>query len=379
MDYSFSFSGDLYLKLLQEYENCIPGIEKMVICFRGKNAANTCYQKEPEIIVNTCLDLKEHIDFIESGMNETFTYKWLRKYEVPFENTAKKKIKKQLDIEDEIKMPVLLIRIESGIPKMCDLLFIYLNENTSANFFMSKEVIPYSRQTKEYMGYMLYQRINHDAEVWRKDQHILKNMQESYKMICENMDLLENHNKTIEELFRGMCDYILDDISIESGMTVRIEEDAYALLFETGKNFMQIKNMILKAIQFKAGMSSGKEIIIKKREISTVKVSGGKEKESPETDDTEELKKAYNYLELFENISQNVNKNQTISLKYIAAEWGNKTSSAVTEAINTRKEVVIKLLEIYPGKWSRIRAELAPVRKLDNEVQKKITNKNRIA
>jgi len=379
MDYSFSFSGDLYLKLLKEYENCIPGIEKMIICFRGRNAAITCYQKEPEIIVNTSLDLKEHAYFIESGMNETFTYKWLRKYEVPFENTVKRKIKKQLDIEDEIKMPVLLIRIESGIPNMCDLLFIYLNENTSANFFMSKEVIPYSRQTKEYMGYMLYQRINQDADVWRKDQHILKNIQESYKMICENMDILENHNKTMGEFFRGMCDYILDDISSESGLTVKIEEDAYHLLLENGKNIMQIKNMILKATQFKTGMSSGKEIIIKKREIISGKASGIKEKESPEIDDTEELKKAYNYLELFENISQKANTNQMISLKYIAAEWGNKTSSAVTEAINTRKEVVIKLLEIYPDRWSRIRAELAPVRKLDNEVQKKITNKNRIA
>ena len=274
-------------------------------------------------------------------------------------------------IFDESNMPVLVIRIESGIQRMCDILFIYLNENASANFIMSKEAAPYSQQTKTYMGYMLYRRINQDVTVWRRDQQIFRKLSEKYEKISTSVASLSNETKSNFIFFKDICDYLAGSNLSNSQKTVVLEEDVYSYLFDNYRSMSQVNDLLKEAFDFKSGMSSKNEITITKAEVA----AGIKDNDVREADDTEELRKAYYYLDKYETIAQRAPKNEIVSVKYIALECDGHSLASVTMSINSRKPYIIKLLDLYPEKWLRIRNELAPVRKLTIDAQKKLNLK----
>ena len=370
MEYSFSFSGGIYEKLMNKYEYCIPGITKMVLCYNGDNAAICSLYKEAGRDIIKDIILKEHLDYIERLMRLDFTYKWLKTDEIPFEKKVKRIKKDQLEIFDEVDIPVLLIRLESGLKKIGDLLFVFLDKDASANFSMSTKPEPYSKQTKEFLGYFLYNLANKDLKDLRSDQQTFWNLLYTFNQIKQD-SLAESEDTTsFEEFQREWCNCIIEDLSSGTGKTVRIDDKACSFLFESRSDARDIMNTLKEAYDFSVFSAITDEVIITKAEIkavSTERVIAGKLDNS--------LKRAEEYLDLFEGYAQKEPANTPISIKNIISAWGKKSLSAVTVAINTRPEAVKKLLELYPERWPRIRAELAPVRAIDKEIRKKLSIK----
>lgn len=358
------FPGNIYEQFIAEYENSIPGIEKIMLFFRGKSAEVICYLKEHESNIMKNHDCGGSSDFIEEKMRETFTYKWLRKHELPFERTNKKQIKKQLEIDDEIIMPVLLIKIESETPGLCDLIFLFLKENSSGNAAMTADPSPYSKQTKEYMGFILYLMINRIIEGKRKDFAEFRRIAEKYGRISKMSGEID---KTSKDFFKSVCDDVVQGLSEKTGYQAVLDESLYQYLSDNCKSITQLKNIIEEVFMFKVKISPGKEFRISRMEIEEDYITYPAA-DNIEPAETDELKKAYNLLESYEEIASRLNKEVPVSVKFIANSL-KRTLAAVTVSINSRKAVIKKLLDINPDKWFRIRNELPPVRRIDNEIK----------
>ena len=53
----FSFSGDIYARLMTEYESSIPKIEKMVLCFSDNETNIVCYEKLRDNPINKAFNI----------------------------------------------------------------------------------------------------------------------------------------------------------------------------------------------------------------------------------------------------------------------------------------------------------------------------------
>jgi hypothetical protein len=386
---SFSFTEKPVPYLLRTLPSLLPGIEKAVAIFF-----------DPEInSVNSYSMVNDSTEYIfeeirVNDMNsrlhkyrlDSSPFTWIQKNDIPFEIQSNQKV--QLNIFNELDNNILLIRIKNEHDNLCDLYFIYLNQNLS-NFGLVNNGKPITTENKTIIGQLLRNTMISILSENRADRELFSIFQENNNSVIAQLNQVKLEFAGAKEKFRNgilhLCRMHLVDLSREHLKTYRLTDSAINRLKEFSGDLALLKPILDKAAQFAEAMHFEMQLnVIEIHDFhlvfDLVVPEIKKLESSPVFEEFSDLPVRYSktllLLNKLENAVNNLKvKNKLLTSVNVGNEFPTPVSpSAITDALKKHRSKILHLFTEYPGRWEVIRNEFRPVQNILNPKEERQKN-----
>lgn len=378
MGRSFSFVGESVLSILQNLTTVLPGIEKIVGIWYSpeqESLIGASYSFTGNEYLLNSIDLRSSADLISKLRQDSANCTWLRKDSLPFELLSKEIV--QLDIYNEHKNNVLLIRIRNDSDTRSDLFFLYFGER-STNFGTMEIDKVLSTETKTAIAYILrnsiiaqLRRMAEDREGW------LVSVSNSRRILVELNAVRQELGKMKEQYREGiirLCKSHLSNISSRKGILYLLAEDAIGKLKEYRGDIAALESLMEKS-------ASNAEVFVPDEKFNQVLISEyhihfdnkpEKKPAEPLPSIPAELPiiygKTLQLLDKLENAAKVVkSQNKLLTSANLGNEFPSPiTPPAISDALRKHRSKILVLFRQYPNRWEVIRKEFRPVQNILN-------------
>ncbi len=374
MNYRYTFTGNDFESLLKNVQLIVPGIKKMIAIFNSGNEepiqAIMCNHPdrfndiEPLIII-------DHLDRISELRSKKNRYDWLDENEVGIE--SKPSVLKNVEIFDELKKNILLLRFKNEYDGLQDLLLIYLNAN-QGNYKLSLSNKALFSAQKSIIEYHMFNSINAFLVTNRKNrtiqQRIIKDTEALIKENRKLKDELElseaNNRRSLKNLAKQYC----ETYSIRNRRNYILTELANEKIQNFGGNINHLSAIIENAIIFTENASTQTQPDILYIDDWHINLSDFEINEIDEVvvQSFNEQKYA-NTIALLNRLEEGAKivtsrKERLTGINVGLACNRPMKAPGITDALKNHRSKILTLFQKYPNKWEIIRNEFTPVKNL---------------
>ncbi|MCX6234425.1 MAG: hypothetical protein NT175_06815 [Bacteroidetes bacterium] len=370
---NYSFLSHPFEVILRNAHAFLPGIDKVVAVY---------FDSESGTIQARCVTREfqpGHIEAMELGDSKVILQKqrqdknpciWCSKENIPFITTPP--VNKQVQIMDEYSNIILQLRFPNENDEYQDILFFYFKENIS-NFGVSTNNKLLSTENKSIISFILYNFLKTTFSIIRSDNLIHNTVTESTISLMSRYsniwNELERSRRNYGESLMNLCQHYITDFAEQFGITCTLEERATERIRTYTGDIRHLLKIIENAIIFAKNIDkirSPKVIRIYGWHLNFDQFAYNEICSKVDVLVGEKYKKTWLLLEKLENAAREVKSNNK---KLISENVGSHcptpiSAPAITDAIKKHNAKILYLMNRYPERWTIIRNEFRPVRKL---------------
>lgn len=365
----FSFLRHPLLKVMRFGKTMVPGIERIDVLFYdaiSEQLIGRTLTKEMDAPFGSIVEVNK--EPIKSEINK-FRRKhkkhtWIDKKNHPWNPPKQENLNKSM--HDEFESVILAIPIESyEKDSLQDFVFFYFNKNLS-NLKLSKSV-EVNVDLKDFVGSAyensvraMVQASREDAEVWDDFAPLFQNNEQAFENISRELKKMRN---MYQEQLVASCIFYLDKMSHEYGRKYVFSDGAKEEIKKFEGEFHKLENAIKAGVRIANNFqihSSAETVVIKESHLNfnTAKLMADIHDIHVQT----EMEKPFNYLNLLEEIAENLrNINMPITGKNVAERMTPKVQApSITMYLNSNQDKILKLFSFYGDKWKILRSDFKP-------------------
>ncbi|MFH1322060.1 MAG: hypothetical protein ABII90_15585 [Bacteroidota bacterium] len=366
-----SFTDNIIYSILKNAHNIVPGIDYVVgiyYCYHQQTLK--CYE-------NSCTNGKHRIeemsfdkepDAVNNEREKSAAYSWTNRESIPFSIIQKNH--KQIELEDELKNNVLILRFKNKVDNRYDLIIFYFRENMS-NFELSHSDDPLSTSNKSIIGRLLYNSISMMLMLARKDMNIYNSILEA-QQVADKMhkQFYEELKTTKRNYFQSIiryCNHQVTRISDKDDIEYVLTEEAVNKLGEYQGDFEHLEAILEKAATIAANRSfdihKGRIYI---NDTDIIFHDYKSETTQAEKEVYDRYAKTKEFMDRYETAAMKViSKNLPLTGINVGGHCSPAiTPAAISDALKNHRRKILSLFEKYPDKWPVIRSEFRPVRNI---------------
>jgi len=368
-----SIYDTLPCEMAEKWNNILPGLDR-ILFIGGRGTYNDWIASEWSRRSNV-FDKKELTvtgnisDKILELRKQKDRYQWIPVEQIPFYVSSKSSgnFTPQLDLFEEMKYLILVITVRAGGNDLSDVYYLFFRNNKS-NFGIQHDSSAIDTTQKSIIGTLV---LNTAKEFYKTLSSYLHKLE---FIRNETIKLLDFHagrkNKTDDQLLlqwkKQWAVSYLESISSREGINYLIEPEALELLINNTYTFETIKDTLENAVKYAKALSplsAGNNITIKNTFIAFTQAEEIVSEANAVTEKINRMDKAYQLLDKLENAAQKLIAENIKPTSELIGKAMDKqiTAPAISDAVKTNKNRILRLLEKYPDKWPYIRKQFRPV------------------
>lgn len=375
----FSFLGSPMQNVVKRAHDMLPSIEKVLAVFSDENTGGSrilVAHRESDGVSLEEINSPDSMKAFDTFRNKTGKINWYAQEEVPFE-VQKKSASPKIDVFKELENTVLLLRYKNTADDNYDLLFYYFNADTS-NFGVSADNRSLTTEHKTIISTMLYNAVKTQIKEHEHNKASLKmlnnNMQNA---LYENKHLKAELEKEQKRYNKKVSDYslhILEEITSEIGIPLRLSAEALEKLVAYGGAFRDLRKILLQAAQFSITMQMGSAapVQIESTHINTHLSESGSDAPVivPASRGVREERFAKTRLILNEmETAAKILSSRSVKLtsENLARSLAKpKSAAAISDQLSKHRDRIITLFDENPDQWAIIRKKFRPIQNIVN-------------
>lgn len=351
--------------LLEQLERFIPGVQMVNAIWKDKNGVlNTEQGKVLDSDTNAKVMLQKWRDNNKS-------HEWLSNF-TPF--NYKNSDNRQLSLEDESNLNILVLYFENVKDGLKDLIAIHFPDNIFLNS-LNTTFSGLSSKEKMVLSNLLSSILRSEHQRVLNEYKLLSHMEHNQKIQLNRLNQLESNLKQSERLYTSALAVIVKDIvksyELELDKQITVNDDVVYLLAKERLTQKQISEILENAIYVAYNLNISQTNI----EItSSLVYIDNVNKTEDKLNKQEVLDKVKLLLDRYEQAAeealiQGLPVNGKNVAKYLDPPV---TPPAITDAVKKNEKRIYYLLERFPNHWKLIRVRLRPLAQIDQHVQRNI-------
>ncbi|WP_066631776.1 hypothetical protein [Labilibacter marinus] len=358
-NYSSILSEELFFSLIDHITQMVVGVEKIIGIYSHPDKEELCgisleyrNNKLQEHVLNLS-NLEGKIDNIRQ---QTSSYKWLDKNQIPFNTAVNSKV--QLNIFDEYEHLVLLVALP-GDNMLKDILMIYFKDDINS-FGVQHQKSSLSTDNKSIIGQLVSGSVNSYCNLYAKEKAQMNRFVQKTQNILsaqrtDNEDTIRK--KQLEEVIYSYANEYIQKRNESEGVNYVYSEEAVRKIKNYVGAFSNFKQAIEEAVDYAQMIITDVTKVIQAEFIQYITDVNSELNYSSNNDSIAlplRLQKVYDFMERLEAACISVNKSK-LNLTGVNVGGAMDTpisAAAISDYTSKNRERINTLFDQYPEKWS---------------------------
>lgn len=374
MNYRYTFIGHDFESILQNADLIVPGIQKMIAIYKPieGHEIKAILQNRPdrsqEIEPLNIIDQKARISELRKIKKHC---DWLSEEELGIEKGPS--FSKEVNIFDELKKYVLILRFKNEYDDLSDLLIIYLNSN-QGNYGLSLSNKALASAQKSIIEFHMFNSINAFLITNRQNRSIQQRINADTEALIQENRKLKDQLKRSEsinlESLKNLANQYCRELSTRNQKIYKLTDLAFEKVQSFEGNINHLFSIIKNAVIYAENISQQEQAEIFYIDDWHINLTHYEESEVDEIVVQSFTEQKYaNTIALLNRLENGaklvLSKNEKLTGVNVglACERPMK-APGITDALKNHSSKILTLFQKYPNKWDTIRNHFTPVKNL---------------